>query len=235
MCESDIAIWANEKTVWVATVNWRASYSRETHYGSVPLNNVTHATISATTAEPFGLQIKYYSPGWWQWNPKIGDCFSVYLMLWQALCSAARTLASANGLVGREKNIALFCQYFVIALWVCQIHNLVDCFSDWISSVFVTQPCIQSSPSSRGPSGRVHRCTFLNILFSDTHVRRRLRTTATHSSTRSVALHQTDLTSAGSSVTNTSVLQLAMGLIDSSTGGTTKLLLTGSHKPWPKL
>lgn len=41
----------------------------------------------------------------------------------------------------------------------------------------------------------------------------------------------TDLTSPGSSVTSTSVLQLAMGLIDSSTGGTTKLLLTGSHKP----
>lgn len=41
----------------------------------------------------------------------------------------------------------------------------------------------------------------------------------------------TDLTSPGSSVTSTSVLQLAMGLIDSSTGGTTKLLLTGSHNP----
>lgn len=48
-------------------------------------------------------------------------------------------------------------------------------------------------------------------------------------------LSQTDLTSPGSSVTSTSVLQLAMGLIDSSTGGTTKLLLTGSHNPWPRL
>lgn len=46
---------------------------------------------------------------------------------------------------------------------------------------------------------------------------------------------RTDLTSPGSSVTSTSVLQLAMGLMDSSTGGTTKLLLTGSHKPWPRL
>lgn len=43
------------------------------------------------------------------------------------------------------------------------------------------------------------------------------------------------LTSAGSSVTSTSVLQLARGLMDSSTGGTTKLLLTGSQSPWPKL
>lgn len=43
------------------------------------------------------------------------------------------------------------------------------------------------------------------------------------------------LTSAGSSVTRTSVLQLARGLMDSSTGGTTKLLLTGSQRPWPKL
>lgn len=43
------------------------------------------------------------------------------------------------------------------------------------------------------------------------------------------------LTSAGSSVTSTSVLQLARGLMDSSTGGTTKLLLTGSQRPWPKL
>ena len=43
------------------------------------------------------------------------------------------------------------------------------------------------------------------------------------------------LISPGSSVTSTSVLQLASGFIDSSTGGTTKLLLTGSHRPWPKL
>lgn len=55
------------------------------------------------------------------------------------------------------------------------------------------------------------------------------------SAERSSELSQTDLTSPGSSVTNTSVLQLAMGLIDSSTGGTTKLLLTGSHNPWPRL
>lgn len=48
-------------------------------------------------------------------------------------------------------------------------------------------------------------------------------------------MHLTDLTSPGSSVTNTSVLQLAIGLMDSSTGGTTKLLLTGSHNPWPRL
>lgn len=62
-----------------------------------------------------------------------------------------------------------------------------------------------------------------------------LRTVSLSTQVWSSKLSQTDLTSPGSSVTNTSVLQLAMGLIDSSTGGTTKLLLTGSHNPWPRL
>lgn len=48
-------------------------------------------------------------------------------------------------------------------------------------------------------------------------------------------LHSSHLTSTASSITVMSVLHLADGLMASSAGGMTKLLLNGSHIPSPKV
>lgn len=47
--------------------------------------------------------------------------------------------------------------------------------------------------------------------------------------------HRTHRTSTASSITVMSVLHLAEGLMASSAGGMTKLLLNGSHIPSPKV